>query len=416
MELAHRLLLILVAAGLLTPAARSAVSESDTVNYSRRIHYDALQATVNLLRVIASENPDYAIFQDSVRALPRADHDRAITERVERNRSNQLISQAVDRLVRTGSFAAYYQMAPALTPEIHREVFVNLPYRTIAAQGGIAEAYFELLPHTEALGLIIDSLPSKFDIRSAQQLAERWVPSGKHNVPEIYLVMEGNLDAKAQSGVICFDLVAMLFSKRSLATRFDPILTAGETDRLNRTLAHELQHIYYGPTIRAGLGTPASAFEATINEMIRTILMEGTAMQCNPPEALRGMAMRDTTIILAWIEILNTQIARIRSGAMGREEARAWMWGAADDSALAMMDRFLVRDDAARAAAEGIRNFWPHRPSWNYTLGWWIISHLTENGRQPENVLPLMNSPYELILAYNQSVTALDSAFVLKFR
>ena len=227
-----------------------------------------------------------------------------------------------------------------------------------------------------------------------------WLPRGDYEAPLTYFICDGNGGAFALRGKVCLDLYSMLLRPRPDDTRYDS-LGNSTVDVLQRVIAHEYHHIF-AERFYSEYPIESSDWRTTwYNKLVRRMVSEGTAMQCNPPEKFNRAIMEDTATVAAWISSLRLELAGIRNDQMDEKAAEAWMDATYFDSAMPLLRIYLKGTFQGDELDRQVSAHAVDRPSLAYTLGWWMVSRISREGTDPEAVRELVVHPMSLVQTYN---------------
>ena len=173
-------------------------------------------------------------------------------------------------------------------------------------------------------------------------------------------------------------------------------------EQVERVLGHEFHHVFAARYLYPG-GRAFDTWQETWKDrIIRQIVSEGVAMQCDVREGMRKAVI--------WIAELNREFAALDDGTITPEDAQKWYVATFHDTARGLLRDYLSREYPDENTDEKLRENITSRPSLVYTLGWWMISRIlqTENGK--EAVIGLLSQPYDVFPLYNSTLSADQTA------
>jgi len=373
----------------------------------------AVTGLLDLLDTIVVHNP--ATRDINIRfATASPEEQQLIVDSLTRhNRDDAQINTQIDALLSLPAYQLYYAQFRNMTPEKHREIFLHLPIQAINSPADIAGNVMDLLIHRKAVRAWINDVVDSIDLNRSDRIARDWLPAGDYTMPQIHFVYDGNGDAFARDGAVGFDLYGIVFSKRPTNTRFFDLASVGVGD-IEGVIAHEMQHTYAEPL----LYPPGQTFDSWQDEMIdhitRRFVSEGIAMQCDQREGLRRTIKEDTNVVRYWIGHLNAKFAALKSGTIDQDAFQNWYRASYHDSARVALEIYAKHAhpdvDLRQFVAEHIID----RPSFDYTLGWWMIAHILEHDGK-ETVLGLLSDPTPLFELYNNSLPPAEAGLKAEF-
>jgi len=378
---------------MLGPSGCGAAPQSETL---------ALEIQVRLFDALADRNPDYEDTLAAVLALDPATREQRLTPLAQRNSRDPLIASLLDSLLGTEVYALYYQQFHNVSPDLHRSIFMALPYRALPSPAAIGTTQLELFRNRRGLSALVGLL-SRVDKARAVAMAAAWSPAADTTVPVTYYIMDGNGDAFASEGGVCFDLYSLLLSRRPESNRYANLADVPVAN-IEAVLAHEYQHVFAGPTLYPE-GRSFDTWQARWEDLlIRRIVSEGVAMQCNPPSGFKKAVFEDSLVVAYWLRELEGVILRMRRNEITEDSVSNWHDRSYHDTA-----RRLLADFVSRAYPDGdqpalLQEHITDRPSAVYTLGWWMLSRIVAIPGGRDQALGLLRSPESLFDQYNAAV------------
>jgi len=369
---------------------------------------------LDLLDLIIRKNPQY---KATIAWLQNRPNDEARKERellAQRNAEDPEVKTAIDALLSSPTYKLYYKQFRNVTPEIHRQVLCALPCTAIRSPGDIASSLQELCGNRDSVRAWVTSVVSQIDLNKSHQIALQWLPPGDYTLPPIHFLYDGNGDAFACDGEIGFDLYGIIFGVRPQETRFTNLSAVG-VNEIEGVLAHELHHIYAARYLYPPGREHATWRDEWKDRLIRQIVSEGVAMQCNPLQGLRRTLKEDTTIVRYWIGQLNDKLAALRTGSITEPQIEAWYDSSFQETARMLLNEYRKR---VSPTADSAAYMWQHqvdRPTMVYTLGWWMVGRISEGGKNKNTVIQLLKEPEQLFGSYNSSVPAKDKGLKINY-
>lgn len=408
--MSHHLRIIIGSMLVAAIMATSGMSQNKTASSpisDSRLDTTPVRDLLHLIQTIQDENADYLQMIEGLRQLDDAAQDDSLARLVARNASNPRITSEVEALLSSPAYKLYYrQFGRYASRDAHRKFFYSLPYYATDGPGGVGNNLLELSRHYGAVARWYDRIVSRVNLDTCMAIAQHWLPRGDYAVPKIYFIYDGMGDAFANNGHVCFDLFSVLLSNRPRETRFEH-LDDIDAVAIERTLAHEIYHVLSHDFIYSGVDSDSSWQVAWRQWLARSLVSEGTAMQCDPRGGMEGAVRRDSTIIRYWIADVTAKLESMNSGRITGDDASVW-W----DSTFQETPRRLLREylsthypdrnqDSLYASNVG------YRPDLEHTLGWWMVSHIAD-GDHPQRVIALLSHPDSIFVWYDAAVGTTD--------
>lgn len=363
-------------------------------------------AALKLLEVLKTNldaSPDYKLVTTRLSALSRGERDSLLDSLVAAKESDTRLVRQIDELLELPAYRLYYRQFRNVTPDIHRRILLALPYEAIPSPADISRNLLELTEHLQVLRSWISEMGSRIDLDTCRLIASRWLPDGKYEIPETFFIFDGNADAFAREGQVCFDLYTLVLARRSSETRYDDldkISSAG----LELVLAHEFHHIFAQPYFVPSPNESSDWKTRFRNRLVRRMVQEGTAMHCNPPEGFARVIKEDTSVVVNWIRELDRELGAIENNKVTEEAASAWLDSTYQETARLALRRYLSRAVQGEELERQVQAHVVDRPSLIYTLGWWMVSRISREGESPEAVRELIRQPLTLFERYNATI------------
>jgi len=397
--------LVLIASTSARAIERQAVSEGAATadRGSTALDVSGVTGLLDVLDALAAEHPDYADESRRIESMGEAERRAALDAKAAANASNGEINRAIDTLYVTSAYRLYFMQFRNVSSEVHRRILLALPYEAINSPADISRNLRELWFNRDAVRAWVDDAFSKVDLDRCRDEATRWLPKGEYEVPPVYFFYDGNGDAFARLGAVCFDLYGLVFRKRPPESRFDDLANL-DVAQIEPVLAHEFHHVFAG-SIPRGQKPPGGEWQdQRKSELASRIVSEGVAMRCDVGEGLRRDAMEDTATVAFWIGQLNGKFAQLEAGTLSNEQWQRWLGTTYYDLARELLREYLATQNPGADIDAMMRHHSAARPSLVYTLGWWMISRILEDPDGRERVLALLSDPDRVFAEYNRSI------------
>ncbi len=374
------------------------------------INIEPVTQLIDLIETLIIQNPKYPQMSVTLTGMDKAARDSVIDSLITGNAASPAISQKIEALLNSRAYELYYRQFRNMTPKQHRRILHALPYTAIRSPADVAQHLLEMVTHVDSLKRWINKVVASVNLDRSRQIARKWLPPGDYTLPPIHFIFDGNGDAFAREGEIVFDLYGVIFSGRSADTRFTNLAAIG-TDEIEAVLAHELHHIFIYPQLRNSAPSADAPWRERWRwQIIRGMVTEGVAMHCNPPEGFKRMIQEDTAVVAYWIRELNEKHEMLQLDEAVEDDFWQWMAKTYQDGAGEVLAEYLGRD----FNGEELRRHQADRPMLIYTLGWWMASRLSDNGKRPDELIKLLAEPRMLFTHYNRLMA--DAPDSLKIR
>jgi hypothetical protein len=383
---------------LLTSAAPA------TANSPDKLSIEGVVRLLDVLDAIMEQNADYQSALDRAATMSAEERDAFFSEKARQNAADPTINEKIDALVTSQPYTLYYLKFRNVTKDIHREVLCALPYRAISSPAGIADHFKELCDHRDVVRQWI-TMVEKVDGNRCRDGAREWLPPADYAIPSTYFIFDGNGDAFALMGSVVFDIYSVVLAKRPAKGRYDNLETV-TVERIERVLAHEFQHVFAGPYLYPS-GRQYPTWQADWKDrFIRQFVSEGVAMRCSVDDGLRKTLMEDSVVVSYWIGQLNEKLAALDDGTITEDELSRWYSATYHETARELLKVYLMARYSHEVIGEKLEVHAAARPSFVYTLGWWMISRILEDGAGKDAVIGLLSDPQDLFDLYNEAVSA----------
>jgi hypothetical protein len=397
-------LIIIVLTACAASVGPTLLAASEQTGPGRKLNVEGVLLLLDILDAIMERNADYEAQLERAAGMSPEEREQFFSDRAGDNAGDPKINEKIDLMVTSPPYQLYYFKFRNVTIDTHREILYALPYRAISSPAGIADNLLELCEHRAAVRKWITSFES-IDLDRCLEKAEEWLPPGEYAIPPTYLVFDGNGDAFAIAGSVVFDVFSLILYKRAAKGRYDDLASVG-MDRVGRVLAHEFQHVFAGPTLYPPGRTHATWQEKWTDRLVRQFVSEGVAMQCDVDNGLRRELMEDAHVVSYWIGQLNEKLAAISDGSITEDELFVWYSATFQDSARELLKGYFETRYSHEVVFDKVEQHIVDRPTFIYTMGWWMISRILEDGAGKEAVIGLLSDPHELFDLYNEAVSA----------
>jgi hypothetical protein len=369
----------------------------------RLLDVNSLTGLLDVLDAIAARHSDYAEECERIDSLGETERQATLEAKLAANAADEEINRLIDALYGTTAYQLYFVQFRNVSPEIHRRILLALPYEAVSSPADISHNLRELWFHRDALRAWVDDAFREIDLDRCRDEAAHWLPDGEYNVPPVYFIYDGNGDAFARFGAVCFDLFGLVFSKRPSESRFDDLASL-DIGRIEPVLAHEFHHVFAGTIPRAQRRSDGSWQAQRASELASRIVNEGVAMRCDMREGVRRDAMEDTATVAYWVGQLNEKLALMDAGTLDDAQWQRWLGATYHDLALERLRDYLSREYPGADLDVLANRHATARPSLVYTLGWWMISRILEAPDGRKRVLGLLSDPDRVFAEYNRSI------------
>jgi hypothetical protein len=373
-----------------------------TVHAEQYADLTAIHLQLRLFDAISESNPNYEDTLKAIAAVERPRQEARLAALAERNAQNPRIAALVDSLLTSPGYTLYYRQFKNVTPDIHRRIFFALPYRGIPSPADIGQKQLELFHHRDSLAALVE-IVSTVDIAEAVLIARRWSPPGDSSVPTTYYILDGNGDAFGGRDGVCFDLYGVVLSPRPVAGRYENLAAISTAD-IEAVLAHEFQHVFAWRYLYRDVPEFDRWQDSWEDILIRGLVSEGVAMQCNPPSGFKRAVFGDTTIVRFWLREVERVIGQIRDDQISEDSVRAWRDRSYHETAQRLLSGYIMRT-FSKDDWETVWREHTDRPDCMHALGWWMVSHIVAAPGGQDAAVQLLIAPHDLFRAYNAIMT-----------
>jgi hypothetical protein len=367
------------------------------------LNLDAVRQLLRVMDTIMAQNRDYEATISRLRRLDEKAQRDSVAVLVRRNAEDPAVKREIGALLSTRAYELYFAQFRSADSSVHRRILQALPYYAEQGPADVSENLLELCRHRQAVASWVDSIVSRIDLGRCQRLALEWLPTGQYALPKTYFIYDGNGDAFAREGEVCFDLFSLMLRARPSGSRFENLAAVG-TDEMENVLAHEFHHVHAGRYLYPPGRSYASWQERWRDRIVRRIISEGMAMQCNPPQGFARELKEDSGIIGYWIDQLNQKLAVLDNGSITESELQEWYGRTYQDTAVVALKEYLMRRFPHGDPDTLVTSHISERPDFEHTLGWWMISRISDEGKRKDKAIPLLSHPEMLFTQYNAAI------------
>lgn len=386
------------AVALLMMLAAVCVGRADAA--SRVLDAEAVRALLSTMDAIANAHPGFQEKTEAYAQMSETDRETAFEAAREQNEANTDVTEAIKALLESEPYRIYFRRFRNVTPEIMRDILLDLPYRQRhASPGGIGGMLYNLIRERQEVRALVDQFLDEVDMTRVQETAFAWVPEGDYDVPTIYLIYDSNAGSFTAKGKPFFNLYSeTLFSDMrgdagKLAVR-----------RAEGTMAHEMQHVLARRHLFP-LSRPRTPWDRKwVDTITRGLVSEGAAKHCNPPEGFQKELWEDEEVVSALVNRLNDALLAISTKEMTEDEIQQWYSDNFHEFARGLLRRHLEMDFEEPQLGAMMNKYAPIRPDLEHALGWWMVSRISADGSHPEAVHELLKAPYAVYARYNETI------------
>lgn len=380
-----------------------AIGPPRALGTDRVFDVEGVMRLIDVLDAIMARHPDHEAVSANLESLSQAERTAILETKRRENAEDPEINRRIDALFETAAYKLYYMKFKNMTAEKHREIFYALPYEAIPAPAGIADVLQELCYHRDAVREWTATVVATIDPERCRRVALGWLPDGDYKIPNTYFIYDGNGDAFALWGSVVFDLFGLVMLHRPAATRFDDLEGTGK-DEIERVLSHEYHHVFSDPYVYPSGRSYSSWQQRQKDNIVRSIVSEGIAMQCGGRRELPRAVMEDTATVAFWINELETAFRALDDGTMSEQAFQKWYADSYHETAVKRLRDYLVRIYGKDEADARLDQDLASRPSLVYTLGWWMIGRIAATPQGKEVIIRLLSDPHGVFEQYNASL------------
>jgi hypothetical protein len=356
-------------------------------------------ALLDVMDTVAELHPGFAARESAYASLPAAEREAAYHAARVRNDSSPALTQALDAMLQTETYQIYFRRFPNVTPEMLREIVLDLPYRRRPAPGGIGGLYYELVRDRDAVRSALERLIVGIDMGAVYATAEWWAPPVVDERPTMYLIYDSNAGSFSAEGKPFFNVHTSI----DLAA-LDGADAARAITEAQGVMAHELQHVLADPVLYPEVDPNRSWQTEWVDRLTRGLVGEGLANHCNPPTGVKQAVYEDTMVVAALVKRLNALLLAMRDEQVTEDDVRAWYRANYSGDAEALLRAHLATRLAGDDLDNAMRRYASVRPDVEHALGWWMVSRISDGGARREAALELLTHPYLVYERYNAAV------------
>ncbi len=304
-----------------------------------KLHSDGVSLLLAVVDTLLAHNPGWERVSDSLATLPEGVRVAAAEAPASRNRQDLSLQKAIDTLLNSPTYQVYYSHFRNVTPEVHRDMLLHLPFVAIDGPASIANNLLLLCRKRDKVAKWVREVIPKIDMERCRNLATPWLPAGEFTTPEIYFFYDGNGDAFAHQGKVGFDLYGAVFSHQSPG--LDNLDSVG-ADVMEPIIGHELHHIFavqYVPR-----ATRSNDYQGVLSVVQRGIVSEGIAKQIDGLSPSQKEVFEDSQVVRNWIAQLNERLATVKVDSTQAIAFREWMGRSYHELAMEQLRDHLHRD------------------------------------------------------------------------
>ena len=307
-------------------------------------------------------------------------------------RDEQELERRIDTFLDTKAMRIYFGRFRNVTPEHYRRAFRALPDELIDAPGDIAKPFHEMLPIRHELRSWVDRLVVRIDVGRCREAALRWLPEGDYPTPEMFLVYDNNAGSYTARGKAFYNL----YSGENPRTT--------SVDEMEAVISHEMHHVLARPLYDDASRSHSGWERAAMDRVIRGMVSEGAAIHCNPPTGFRKALWEDPRTVEALIAELNGELSALADGRVEEAEFRTWYSATFHELPMRLFREYLAREYAEDEIEDLVARHASQRPDLLHALGWWMVSRVSDEGRDETAVRELVTNPYQLFDRYNAAL------------
>jgi hypothetical protein len=391
--------------------AGGAISAQGEPTTDEQLNLNGVWLLIDLYETISRKHTNYDQIAAELQNLDALSQREKIDEFAQANRQDPEITQKIEAVVSSAAYKLYYEQFKNVNAAVHREIFYYLPYWAKPSPGGIETYLYEMYHNLDSLKGWADEVISQLDRDKAREAAEQWLPDDDYTPPTTYFILDGNGDAFARDGKVCVDLYGTVLLHRSAEARYAN-LSEVNLDKLHGILAHEYHHIFAHSTIYPFSSKLILGWKSKWEDrLIRRMVSEGAAMHCNPPEGIKAEIMEDSMVVEYWMYHLNERLAMLDTGEVDESEYNDWLDQTYYQQAKSVLHDYLLRQYEGPELEEQVKTHMVYRPTMVYTLGWWMVSTISNGGQDRESLMKLLDDPKSLFTMYNDAAGASPRQF-----
>jgi hypothetical protein len=355
-------------------------------------------ALLDVIDAVASAFPDSVIEAGRLRVLPDSERQLLAADARRRNETNPRVSAALERLMATEAYRLYFSRFHNITPDVFRELVLNLPYGAGSGPGGIGEMLVGLVGKRREVRSAVERFVAHAEMADVVRRAMEWAPAGSRAPDRLFLIYDSNAGSFTAGSIPFFNLYGDVDLDALSADTSGAALEGAVS-----VMAHELQHTIVAPILFAS-SRPQSPWQALwLDRITRGLVSEGMAIHCNPPEGFRKELWEDTSVVRALVARLNGLLEDVGNNHATEDDVQTWYRENLFGFAESLLVRFLVTRYSGDELEAHRRRYMSIRPDLEHVLGWWMVARISEEGRAREVALDLLSDPYALYVRYNDA-------------
>ncbi len=378
-----------------------------------KLDLSSVNLLLEIMQVQLDNNPNYESVGVTLSRLSEDARLQMIGKLIKRSKSDKALETLVDTLLASEGYQLYYRQFNNMTPEIHERIFYSMPVTRISSPASISGNLNEMIRHKDQIATWVSQTMPMINLDSVHAKTLLWLPEGSYDIPVVHFILDGNGDAFAREGEVVFDLYSLVFSELPFESRYDD-LGSFNTEEIEKVLAHEFHHVYIGPTLYDQEAESSEWQSQFVHKLKQRFVSEGSAMHCNPPEGFKKEIEGDSAVVAFWIGELNRVTTGITSGAISENEAWEWLNNSYQSYATEVLKTYLAKMYEGEELEKMTQKLKVKRPTMIYTLGWWMMSHISKDGTDKTRYFELLSNPDMLFDYYNEAISGYDGEFTIK--
>lgn len=403
MKIMRQLVLILTATSLLAFILLSC-SDKKPAATENNIDAESVYMLLDLMETILEKNPDYKAVIAKMDSLNSKESKGLLDELILKNDNDPEISKKITALLESPTYKLYYRQFKNINYATHKMVLLALPYASLPTPGGVSQTLYEVCMNLSKVKNWVDEIIPQVNLTKSHYLALEWLPEGEYEIPPVHFIIDGNRDAFARDGEVCFDLYSVLMRELPQKSRYDILETIPVAEAEN-VLGHELFHIYALPYFVAKDNPKMKKWQNDSKERLtKQIVTEGIAMQCSPLSGFRKEIHEDSAVVKYWIGQLNNVMRALDDDKITESEFKKWYGETFFIVPRSLLNDYFSKDYQGEELEQKVIDNLIDRPAMIYTLGWWMISNILkiENGKA--RVIGIVSDYRTIFKEYNNSL------------
>jgi len=374
------------------------------VSTENNIDAESVYMLLDLMGTLLEKNPDYKAIVAKMDALNSKESKGMLDELILKNDADPDISNKISALLESPTYKLYYRQFNNINYATHKMVLLALPYASLPTPGGVSQTLYEVCMNLDKVKSWVDKIIPQVDLTKSHNLAVEWLPEGEYKIPPVHFIIDGNGDAFARDGEVCFDLYSVLMRELPYENRYDILETISVSD-VEKVLGHELFHIYALPYLIAKDDPKMKKWQNDSKERLtKQLVTEGIAMQCDSLSGFRKVIHEDSTVVKYWIGQLNNVMRALDDDKITEAEFKKWYGETFFAVPRSLLNDYFSKDYQGDELEQKVIDNLVDRPALIYTLGWWMISNIlkTENGKA--KVIGIVSDYKTIFKEYNKSL------------